>query len=665
MFRSVVDHPITKRWTFEVADPSYKFYQNDQWDRKEKADLKKRNQPETVENEIKPIVDRLYGQYRRQRTAIKFIGRNEPDKDLAGKLSDLLRYVDEQNENEHVEGEVVMDGLIGGRGVYEIACVEGEDGRKRVRLSSEDPFSIFVDPFSRAYDWNQDARFLARSKWMDLEEAILLWPKKKAILEQFVGGISAGLAHLTGIDPDVLKDRRWDLYTDTKRRRLRPVELWYKQRVRKRVLKTADGTIEDIQILSKAEAEQVAEQLPGAVIEEKVYEQMYVAVFCGHIMLDGPKLSPYDHNKFPFVQYRAYMDKDGTPKGYVYPLISPQKEINSRRSRALYMLNNRQTIYEEGAVKDKRELAEEMAQADGQIEVRAGKFDRFQVKENTDISQGNLAMLAEAKQAMRRISGEDQFAQSNEMRSGAGVQRLQMMYQHGIWQLFDNIRRTRRLKALLVFELIKQYYDEAMVFQITDDPNAAKVVQIGSDVMATLQQKEFDIIAVDTQDFLTSQAEQLEMLSTALPQILQFGPAWAKVLISMSDIRDKDTILKMIDEQNKPAPTEPRVSVSLQWSELSAQQQMAWAMRMGMPELAQAIQAAPGEPANVVQNRAEVMKTKLKTDVELQKAQIQRDSDRERHKTDLDAEALRGISHLAASSQKAHAQGTKNPSRAA
>lgn len=663
MFRQVVDHPITRRWTFEIADPSYKFYQGDQWDRKEKSDLKKRNQPEVVENEIKPTVDRLYGQFRRQRTAIKFIGRNEGDKDLAAKLSDLIRHVDQQNENEFVEGEVVMDGLIGGRGVYELTCDEGPTGSHVIRLRSEDPFSIFVDPFSRAYDWNEDARFLARSKWMDLEEAILLWPEKRGVLEQFIGGTSAGMAHFTGLDPDVLKDRRWDLYTDTKRKRLRPVELWYKQRVKKRVLATADGTIEQLDELTKAESDAVVEQLPGAVLEERVVEQMFVAVFVGYVLLDGPKPSKYKHNKFPFIQYRAYVMKDGTPYGYVYPLISPQKEINHRRSRALYMLNNRQTMAEEGAIKDKREWASEIAQSDGIMEVRAGKWDRVAIRENADVSQGNIAMLGESKQAIRRISGEDQLMPAPEVRSGTGIQRLQMMHQHGIWQLFDNIRRTRRLKALLIFDLIKQYYDEDIVFHITDDPNAARVVKIGAGELEDLRDKEFNIIAVDTQDFLTAQSEQLDMLTTALPQVLQFGPGWAKVLISMSDIRDKDGILKMIDDMNQPKPTEPKVSVALQWSELPAQQQIAWAVRMGMPELAQAIQAAPGEPAHIVQNRTEVAKQKMKTDAEMQKVVVQRDSDRERHQTDINAEAIRILSQVAARSVGSNGQGNSDRTR--
>ena len=663
MFRSAVDHPITRKWTFEVADPSYKYYQGDQWTRSEKSDLKKRNQPEVVENEVKPIIDRLYGQFRRQRTAIKFIGRNPQDGPISAGLTDLLRFVDQQNENEFVEGEVVMDGLIGGRGVYEITCTQDIDGTHRIHLRAEDPFSIFLDPFSRAYDWNEDARFLARSKWMDLDEAIRLWPEKKGVLEQFVGGTSAGMASITGIDPDVLKDRRWDLYTDTKRKRLRPVELWYKQRVRKRVLETADGRVTRLDDLTRNEAEQVAEQLPGAVIEDTVVEQMYAAVFCGHIILDGPKVSPYEHNKFPFVQYRAYLDKDGTPKGYVYPLISPQKEINSRRSRALYMLNNRQTIAEEGAIKDKKEWAEEGAQADGIQEIRAGKFERVLIKENTDISQGNLAMLGESKQAMRRISGEDQVANSPEMRSGVGVQRLQMMHQHGVWQLFDNIRRTRRLKALLVFDLIKQYYDEAMVFQITDDPNAARTVNIPTDVMTSLKEKEFDLIAVDTQDFLTAQAEQLEMITGILPQVIQYGPMWARFLISMSDLRNKEGLLQMLDQMNQPAPLEPKFSVSLQWTELTPQEKMVWAPRLGMPELAQAIAQAPTDPSHVIQNRVEVTKAQIKADTDMKKAAIQRDSDKERHQADLSAEALRGLTKIATQPSEKHGQGTAHSPR--
>ena len=618
-FRQAVDHPVTRRW-WDDADLATRFFEGDQWASDELAELDKRGQAAIVENEIKPTIERLLGQFRRQHTTVKFIGRNQPDDPLAHLLTDLQRHLDQQNEWEFVEGEIIQHGLVGGRGVLE-ATVERDDlGQRRIALKAEDPFTIFPDPFARHYDWNQDARYLARAKWLDKDEGLARgWDP--ALVEQClnIGDPSANALHL--LDPQSTALRSFQIYYDPERRRFRPVEMWYKRRSIRRILLTDAGVSVDVTELGAKRAEQTADRV-GAVIHEETRAQMWVAVFCAGILLDGPKPSPHRHNKFPFIQYRAYAHADGTPYGYVQGLIDPQREINARRSKALWALNNRQTIYEENAIKSKEELAAEMAKMDGQIEIRAGKFDRFQVRENDDITQGNLAMLQEAKQAIRRISGEDQLNPAPEVRSGVGIQRLQMIHQAGVLTLYDNIRRFRRLKALLVHDLIRQYYTQDMVFQVVDDPNVVKTVQIAASDFQALKERDYDLIVSDTQDYLTAQSEQMELLATTLPQVIPFGPQWASLFISMSDLRNKEGLLKMLQAMTQPAPVEPKLSVALQWNELTPEQQMAWAERFGMPALAQAVAANPKAPANDVQNQAEILKMQMRTQADVGKAAL-------------------------------------------
>lgn len=651
MFRLAVDHPIATHWR-DCADVCYKFEHGDQWTNEETKILKDRNQPPIVENEIRPTIERLQGQFRKQRTTIKFLGRNQSDEAVANGLTDVLRHIDYVNQAEFVEGEAIKDQLIGGIGWMEASVSLNELGEQQVRYRREDPFTIFLDPFCRSYDINEQARYICRAKWIEEDDAMALWGEEKAAkIRSVLGTSQPSLSNLSNIDPDALKLRNWEIgrYYDQKNQRFRPVEIWYKKRATEFLIETPEGktvTVRKEQGVSKASLQDAVAQMPGTVITERSIDQMWVAVYCGGIFLDGPKPSPYRCNLFPFIPYYCYRKIDGEPQGYAWSLLDPQREINARRSKALWALNNRQTIFERNAIRDKAELANELARMDGQIELETGKFDKFMVKENQDISQGNLTMLQETKVAMRRISGEDQMNLAPDIRSGVGLQRLQAQQQAGVLPIYDNIRRSRRLKAKLTFELVKQYYTEDMVFQITEDPNITRTVTFSSSDLDVAKQAIYDLVAVDTVDYSTSQAEQLDMLTTTLPQVIQYGPQWAALLISMSELRNKDGLLKLLENMNQPPPVTVKPSVAFQWNELTQAEKMALAMQFQWQMLAQAEQAQPTEPASITQNKAEILKTQMKAEADVTKAHIAATSAMHDQRVSMENTAMKGMADL-------------------
>ncbi len=627
MFRIAADHPIVTNWRFET-DLAFKFAEGDQWTREEKGVLTERGQPIIVENEIRPTLERLKGQFRQNRTTVKFVGRNEADEGLADAQSDVLRHIDYINQFEFTEGEIVDDQLIGGQGWLEVTTKVNELGQREVRYRREDPFTIFLDPFCRTYDINDEARYICRAKWFDVSTATQLWGKDKAaLIEQCLNTSQPSLANLSNIDPDVTHLRNWDIgnYYDTKTARFRPVEIWYKKRATEFLITTPDGQTQVVRKargISASSLNDALAEMPGAKVEERSIDQIWVAVYCGGIFLDGPKPSPYRCNLFPFVPYYAYRKIDGQPQGYVWGLMDPQREINARRSKSLWSMNNRQSIYERNAVKDPAELAAELAKMDGQIVLEQGKFDKFMIKENQDITSGNISMMMESKAAIRRISGEDQLNPAPEVRSGTGIQRLQQIHAAGVLPLFDNIRRSRRMKAKLTHEFFKQYYTDEMLFQIEENPDVTRQIRITSEQMATIKEASYDLVIVDTQQFMTSQAEQYEMLTTSLPQIIQHGPQWAKLLVSMSELRNKEVFVKMIDNMAAPPPVQPKISISLQWNELSQAEKAVFAQQFQWTDLAQVEMQMPSEPASLTQNKAELMKMQMKTDSEKDVAMI-------------------------------------------
>jgi hypothetical protein len=181
--------------------------------------------------------------------------------------------------------------------------------------------------------------------------------------------------------------------------------------------------------------------------------------------------------------------------------------------------------------------------------------------------------------------------------------------------IFENIRRTRRLRALLVVDLVKEYFDEEMVFQITDDQAKARTVTVSAAQFQAIKERTFDVVLKDTTEAATRHEEEYAALTTTLPQIAQFGPAWGKVLVAASELRDKDKLLEMLDAMDNAPPATPKPSITIKWEELDSVEKAAFALKMGMPDLAQHEQQRGRGPARDDAHQTDLTKTAIREGV--------------------------------------------------
>jgi len=302
-FREAVEHPNRKAWLDE-AETAYKYRDGDQLTGTQKSELFNRGQPEVIENLCKVQIDRLLGTFKKQRTRTSFIGRNLPqDEGIANVLADLDRWVDQSTSFEFEECEVVKDDFTAGIGIVEWGIEKNALGQNQIFGRNEDPFVIFTDPFSKRYDWNESARYVIRSKWLDLEDAIANWPEQEAKLRQCVL-LGAGATRYTGgsIYPGFYSLVE-DFYIDSQRQRLRPVECWYKRKAKRRVVITPDGVSVDVELVGQRAVESVATKF-GLEVKSELFDEMWLGIFCHNILIHHDR-SPFRHNLFPFVPYYA------------------------------------------------------------------------------------------------------------------------------------------------------------------------------------------------------------------------------------------------------------------------------------------------------------------------------------------------------------------------
>src|SRR5574341_705020 len=203
LFQSALDHPTWIEWRREALK-CFQYREGEQWSAAELDELKKRGQPDTRNNQIHVTIERMVGQFVQQKTRLAFRGRNPTDAPLADTYSDLLLFIRQQTGEEFEEREQALDGFTTGFGIAYVGITFDEMYNPKIEVKHKDCFTIFPDPYSRRYDWNEDARFVAEAPWTDLDELIALYPSKKVELTRFVDPnyLGGSMAAIEGFKKD-------------------------------------------------------------------------------------------------------------------------------------------------------------------------------------------------------------------------------------------------------------------------------------------------------------------------------------------------------------------------------------------------------------------------------------------------------------------------------
>ena len=340
----VEDWEETTSEAVQLAERDRDYYDNKQLTAEEKKVLNDRGQPDIVFNKIRSKINYLLGLEINARTDPKGMPRNPQDEDAAEACTDALRYVEDATQLDQKFSAGWENLLIEGYEGIELTVDEqtGEIG------AVDWPWDrLFYDPHSRKPDFS-DARYLGGIVWMDAEQANEMYPGGKEAIDATTTDDS-GRAH---------DDRpKWKVWSSgSKRKRVKIVQMYY---------------------------------IHGG--------QWYWCHFTKGGKLSGGPVPFVDREGMswcPLFMQSAYVDRNNNRYGEVRPMISPQDEINKRRSKALHLLTMRQTKAERGAVDDVDLMKQELAKPDGHIEVNPG-FD-FEVLQTSDLAAGNIELMNQA-----------------------------------------------------------------------------------------------------------------------------------------------------------------------------------------------------------------------------------------------------------------------------
>lgn len=548
------------------------FYDNIQWREEDAALLRERGQMPLVYNVISASIDWVTGTEKRARTDFKVLPRRKEQGKPAERKTELLKYLSDVNRTPFHDSRAFEDSTKVGIGWLEDG-VQDEDEDEPLYSRYESWRNMLWDSAATEMDLS-DARYVIRSKWVDLDVACAMFKKRKTLLERSASD-STDFAILDQYGDEAMDqlenslDGRTDGSTTSERitgyqrRRVRIIEMWIRMPVEAERLRGGNFSGELYDPLSPGHQEEV--DRGEAEPQRKTTMRMHVAIFTSAGMLWFSP-SPYRHNRFPFTPVWGYRrGRDGLPYGMVRRVKDIQEDVNKRASKALHILSTNKVIMDQGALPEGmslEEFQEEVARPDAIIVKTPGK--EINLSADRELSQYQLELMSRSIQMIQQAGGvtDENLGRNTNARSGVAIQRRQEQGSLATAKLFDNLRLAKQIRGEKQLANVEQFMSERKAFRITNKRGTPEYVEVNDGL------PENDIVRSKA-DFVISEEDwQSTMRQAAVTSLLEvmsrLPPEVALVLLDLAvenmDLPNRDEIVRRIRSvtgQREPDAEEP------------------------------------------------------------------------------------------------------------
>lgn len=566
----------------------WRYYHGDHWTEDEKAELRRRGQPDTYYNEIRRKINGTIGVEEQMRRDPKAFGRNPnpQDENSASIATKSIRYVCDNNRMEKKSSEVLKNGEVSGISGFRF---DVNADNQSISFDVIDEENTFYDPRSKKTDFS-DSKFLGFWEWVDKDDAKQILKdsegKIDAIFEAFKGG------NFSEAPEDI--DHGNESWVNTEEDTIFLIEHWY---------------------------------LNGGV--------WYCAYHCAGVVLKewiSPLKDDQGKSCHMFELWSPNIKKDRTRYGIVKDMIPVQDAINKRASKLLHQLNTRQTKAPAGAVEDIDEMKRELHRPDGHIEVLS---EGFEIINNNDQISGQYRLMQHDLSQMDR-TGPNNALIGRGTQNQSGIA-LQEQKHSGITELSPELQEFRDWKLRVyrkIWNMCREYWTSQRFIRVTDNKGAPSFIGINQPSLDEFDQPavdpttglqrfdnsiaelDVDIILDEGPDTLTVQQEDFKILSELMPFMRQNGQQIpAKVLFEASPIRNKEEIIAALDEQEKATKLQGPDPIAMQQVQLEQAE-----LKAKINEIASQIQLNNARAAKELKQAEKIdLETEIKEVEEVQK----------------------------------------------
>lgn len=458
------------------------YYVGKQWDEKTLAKLHDR--PALTLNVVLSTINTMLGEQSSTRGDVQFKPRRgEASAKTASALTQLWLQIADNNELEWREAEMFGDGIVTGRGYYDVRLDFSDHIRGEVRVTTPDPMDVVLDPDAKEYDpktWSRvtctrwvsvdDVEALyGASKANDLMRSVQMLDFNDAFFQDSVridyrntfGGEERGRDELATLSENELRSHLTVRLVERQH---------YKMRKTRFFVSREFGDMRAVPDEWSAEKTAEFEAKFGLYVLEVPSKRVRWTVTASDVLLHD-EWSPYD--TFTVIPFFAYYRR-GRPFGVVENLLSPQDLLNKTASQELHVVNttaNSGWQVESGSLVNMTvdELEERGAETGLVIERAKGSNPLEKIQPN-QIPAGLDRISVKAVSILKEISGVNDSLRGLDKSEVSGVA-IQAKAQRGMVQMQvprSNLARTRYYLAQKVLEIVQKYYNEERVYQVVD-----------------------------------------------------------------------------------------------------------------------------------------------------------------------------------------------------
>ncbi|MCL1142975.1 hypothetical protein [Shewanella gaetbuli] len=459
----------------ERAQRNDKFYAGEQWKAEDKATLEAEGRPALTLNLILSTVNAIIGEQLDRKVEPIFRATSKGHEDTAFRLNKITRCILNDNDYDDTEERVFSDGIIGGRGFFDIRLSFANNAFGEVAISLENPLEVVIDKEAKEMDpttWNE----VFISRWMTVEDIEVEYGFKAA---ERIRSMSEGQSYHDVENFDYFAEtfggeeaQTTDPEERGKLRRVRVIERQhYKLCEQLCYVDVVTGDVRPIPMTTSEEEAKQNAPLYNAMVAKRKMRRVRITTSVDRVLLhDDWSL----YRSFTIVPFFPYFRR-GRPFGVVDNLIDPQNLLNKTSSQELHIVNttaNSGWVVEEGSLTnmDEDELEERGAET-GLVLVHAKGASRPEKITPNQIPTGIDRISQKASSTIREVSAVNasMLGASRADQSGLAQEKSIVRGQVQISVVLSNLRRARLNVLRKVLELVQDFYVEERYFSMTDD----------------------------------------------------------------------------------------------------------------------------------------------------------------------------------------------------
>ena len=560
----------------EKARTCRDFFFSKQWKQEDLDALTNFHRPALTINKIKTTISTVLGEQIANRSEISFRPRGgDQNADLASVLTKVFKQISDNNQLAWVRSDVFADGMITGRGYYDVRIDFNDSMMGEVRVDHLNPNNVLLDPDATSYDplkWNE----VFVTGWSTPDDIEVLYNGADAELlrtrdhaafgfsydsvaqaslrDTFAGKERVIPAYSTG-------DREKDTHTV---RMCRIIERQYRKL--RKVQHFVDPSTGDTRAIPDGwDRERIAavREAVGMEVVDKLIRAIRWTVTCDDIVLKD-EWSPYTFlTVVPYFPYFMF----GQTAGMVEDLLGPQELLNKATSQELHVINttaNSGWKVRAGALTNMtiEELEQKGAKTGLVLEVN--EMDGLEKITPNQVPTGLDRVTFKAEEHIKSVSGVNDSMQGFD-REDVAARAIEKKRQAGststLSKPLDNLTRSDFYLARNILQLVQTFYTEPRLLTITDGSPAGGFETVGVNqptpegtIINDLTLGEYDIVITSVPHRETLEDSQFEQ-AVALREL--GVPIPDDILVDTSRLQDKKLIIqRMMGDQNSPEAQE-------------------------------------------------------------------------------------------------------------